>query len=85
MSTPNLAEDFHVWGCEFTPDKVRYFFDGKLTHEADISHIKIGPANIWLTSIASGLGGTHYVNGKRLPATAEFDYVRYFQANTPGH
>ena len=85
VSTPNLAEDFHVWGCEFTPDKVRYFFDGKLTHEADISHIKIGPANIWLTSIASGLGGTHYVNGKRLPATAEFDYVRYFQANTPGH
>ena len=76
--TPNLAADFHVWGCEFTPTTVRYFFDGKLTHEADISHIKTGPANIWLTCIASGLGGTHYVNDKRLPATADFDYVRYF-------
>lgn len=83
VPTPNLAADFHVWGCELTPTTVKYFFDGKLTHQADVSHVKIGPANIWLTCISSGLGGTHYVDDKQLPSTAEFEYVRYFQPNTP--
>ena len=76
--TPDLAADFHVWGCEFTPTVVRFFFDGKLTHETDATRFKHGPQNIWLTSISIGLGGTHYVDNSRLPATAEFDYVRFF-------
>jgi hypothetical protein len=47
-----------VWGCEFTPTVVRFFFDGKLTHETDATHFKKGPQNIWLTSLSIGLGGT---------------------------
>ncbi len=83
VKTPDLSADFHVWGCELTPTTVKYFFDGKLTHQADVSKVKIGPANIWLTCIASNLGGTYSVDGSKLPATAEFDYVRYFQSNAP--
>jgi beta-glucanase (GH16 family) len=78
VHTPDLAADFHVWGCEFTPTDVKFFFDGKLTHETEAVKFKQGPQNIWLTCIASQLGSTSYVDGKKLPATAEFDYVRYF-------
>ena len=78
VQTPDLASDFHVWGCEFTPAKVRFFFDGQLTHETDATKFKKGPQNIWLTCIATPLGGTKYIDDKQLPATAEFDYVRYF-------
>ncbi len=67
-----------MWGCEFTPDKVRFFFDGKLTHETEATKFNHGPENIWLTCIATPLGGTKHIDDKQLPATAEFDYVRYF-------
>jgi beta-glucanase (GH16 family) len=83
IATPDLAADFHVWGCEFTPTTVNFFFDGKLTHQTDATKFKHGPQNIWLTAIASGLGGTRYVDNKRLPAAAQFDYVRFFAPATP--
>ena len=80
VPTPDLAADFYVWGCEFTPTAVRFFFDGKLTHETDATKFKQGPQNIWLTCISCGLGGTKWVDNSRLPATAEFDYVRFFES-----
>jgi len=79
VQTPDLAAGFHVWGCEYTPTTVKFFFDGKLTHQTS-AHFRQGPQNIWLTSISSPLGGTHYVADNRLPATAEFDYVRFFES-----
>ncbi len=78
VSTPDLATDFHVWGCEFTPTVVKFFFDGKLTHQTDATKFKQGPQNIWLTCIAAPYTGTKFVDSSKLPATAEFDYVRYF-------
>lgn len=81
---PNLASEFHVWGCEFTPEKVNFFFDGQLTHSTDASKFKQGEQNIWLTAIASYLGKTDKVDDTTLPAVAEFDYVRYFEKPTPG-
>ena len=80
VPTPDLAAGFHVWACEFTPTTVKFFFDGKLTHQGDVSKIKQGPQNIWLTCIASNLGSTNYVDNKKLPATAEFEYVRFFSS-----
>ena len=29
----NLAEDFHIYGLEWTPDVVRWYFDGKVVRE----------------------------------------------------
>jgi beta-glucanase (GH16 family) len=83
IQTPNLNTDFHIWGCEFTPETVKFFFDGQLTHQADATTFKQGPQNIWLTCIASPYGHTWGVDGKRLPAVAEFDYVRYFTKTNP--
>jgi beta-glucanase (GH16 family) len=80
VQTPDLAADFHVWGCEFTPTVVKFFFDGKLTHQTDATQFKQGPQKIWLTCISIGLGGTKYVDNSKLPSGAEFDYVRYFQS-----
>jgi beta-glucanase (GH16 family) len=82
VETPDINADFHVWGCEYTPTTVKFFFDGKLTHEVDATKFKQGPQNIWLTCIATPFGGTKYVDNGKLPATAEFDYVRYFAPAT---
>lgn len=78
VETPDLHEGFHVWGCEFTPETVKFYFDGRLTHQTDAKVFKKGPQNIWLTSIACGYGGTRAVDDKQLPAVAEYDYVRFF-------
>jgi beta-glucanase (GH16 family) len=83
VQTPDLAADFHVWGCEFTPTVVRFFFDGKLTHQTDATQFKRGLQNIWLTCIAGGIGGTKSVDDDELPATAEFDYIRFFESSAP--
>jgi beta-glucanase (GH16 family) len=79
VPTPDLSADFHVWGCEFTPQTVRYFFDGKLVQTVDVSKFQHSEQNIWLTTIASNLGGTKAVDDAKLPAAAEYDYVRYYE------
>ncbi|MBL8215388.1 MAG: methyltransferase domain-containing protein, partial [Bryobacterales bacterium] len=35
IETPDLAADFHVYGAEFTPRGVRFYFDDKLVHSID--------------------------------------------------
>ena len=89
IKTPDLSADFHVFGCEFTPATVKYFFDGKLVQTVDVAKAKQkdgaivdfehGDQNIWLTSIASNLGGTKAVDDSKLPAVAEFDYVSFYE------
>jgi len=76
--TPDLFQAFHVYGGEFTPERVRFFFDGTLVLSVDVSKEPHSEQNIWLTSIA-------YFNVKKgakavAPAAAEFDYVRFFEA-----
>ena len=78
IPAPGLPEDFHVWSCEFTHAKVKFFFDGKLTHEVDATKFKHRDENIWLTAIA-----TVPVDDSKLPATADFDYVRYYAPPPP--
>jgi len=79
ISSPDLSKDFHIFGCEFTPEQVTYFLDGKAVQSVPATEFPHGEQNIWLTSIASWLGKTKAVNDTRLPATAEFDYVRFYQ------
>lgn len=80
ISTPDLTKDFHVWGCEYTPTHVRYFFDGAEIQTWDISDYKSGEQRIWLTSIAANIGGkTGVPVDKELPAHAVFDYVRFYE------
>lgn len=83
IKTPDLSAAFHVWGCEFTSTELRHYFDGKLVHRFDATKLRHGDGNVWLTTIAAGLGGTKSVDEKRLPAYAEFDYVRVFTPVAP--
>jgi len=78
IQTPDLSKDFHVFGCEFTPTAVRYFFDGRQVQAVDVTGFAHGDQNIWLTTIASNLGGTKAVDDTKLPAVAEYDYVRFY-------
>lgn len=80
---PDLSADFHVWGCLFLPKRLSFFFDGRLVHDIDPTAFPHGPQNIWLTSIAAPLGGTKAVDDTKLPASADFDYVRHWAAPLP--
>jgi hypothetical protein len=71
--------DYHVYGCEYTPEMVHYFFDGELMQSVDIRALPQGELNIWLTSIASHLGPTDAVDTGRLPCHVDYDYVRYYR------
>ena len=72
--------DWHVYGLEFTPDELRYFFDGRLIRVADASRFPHNDVNIWATCLAGKLGKkTTEVDEAKLPAHAQFDYVRFFR------
>jgi beta-glucanase (GH16 family) len=79
IPSPDLSKDFHIFGCEFTPEQVTYFLDGKAVQTVPATEFPHGEQNIWLTSIASWLGKTKAVDDACLPASAEFDYVRFYQ------
>jgi hypothetical protein len=78
VNTPALDENYHVFGCEFTPTAIRYFFEGNLVQTVNATQFPHNDLNIWLTSIAAPLGGTTSVDDTMLPASALFDYVRFF-------
>lgn len=80
IPTPDEAADFHVWGCEFTPERITYYFDGRIVLVNDATTIPDhGDMSIWLTTIASPLGGTRAVDESRLPVYAVYDYVRFYE------
>jgi len=79
VATPDLSADFHTFGCEFTPETVRYYFEGKLVQTVAVTNFAHGDQHIWLTTIASHLGKTKAVDDTKLPAAAEYDYVRFYQ------
>lgn len=80
VHTPPLDEGCHIIACAYTPDYIKYYFDDKLVKTIDLKALgfPLGDLNIWLTSIASHLGGTKAVDGSKLPGTAQYDYVRFY-------
>jgi beta-glucanase (GH16 family) len=82
LATPDLSADFHVFGCEFTAEAARFYLDGKLVHTVSASAIQHGEQNLWVTSIASHMGGTRQVDESALPQAALCDYVRVFRKAT---
>lgn len=79
LPSPDLAADFHVFGCEFTAAAAKFYLDGKLVQTVDVTRIPQGDMNVWFSSIASHLGGTPKVDDSALPQEAQCDYVRVFQ------
>jgi beta-glucanase (GH16 family) len=74
ITSKDLATGFHVFGCEFTPQEVRCFFDGRLVLTADVSTVEHDDQNIWLTCIR----GPGAMDDTALPAEMVVDYVRFF-------
>lgn len=83
VPVPDLSADFHVYGAEFAPRAVRFYFDGALVHSIDVAAVPHFEQHIWLTSIATWLGETSSVEDAALPETALFDWVRYYQRTEP--
>jgi beta-glucanase (GH16 family) len=75
----DLSAGFHVFGCEFTPTQVHFFFDGQLVNTLDATKFPHNDQNIWLTSIAAPLDGKQGIDEAALPAYADFDWVRFYQ------
>lgn len=82
VSTPDLSKDFHIFGCEYAPNVVRYFFDGKLVQTVNWTGLPQGDVNIWLTSIAQAMGPRHDVDSSALPGRMIVDWVRYYKKDS---
>jgi len=81
-TTPDFAADFHIFGCEFTPTTVKFFLDGKLTHQADATKFPHGPQQVWLTSVAVLWGNPKKpakMDDSDLPQYSDFDWVRVYE------
>lgn len=78
VTTPDLSKAFHIFGCEYAPDVVRYYFDGKLVQTVDLTGLPQGDVNIWLTSIAQAMGPQHAVDDSALPGAMLVDWVRFY-------
>jgi beta-glucanase (GH16 family) len=78
---PDFSADFHTWGCEFSPANVKFFLDGKLTHETDATRFPHGDQKIWLTCVGALWGDPvkpKSIDDNKLPAYVEFDWVRVY-------
>jgi len=78
VSTPDLSRGFHIFGCEYDKDVIRYYFDGQLVNTVDWSGQPQGEVNLWLTSIAQAMGPHHAVDDTALPAAMYVDWVRFY-------
>ncbi len=82
VTTTTPLSEYHVFGCEYSPEQVKYYLDGNVVQTVDITALPKGDLHIWLTSIASYLGKTDKVDESRLPGTVSYDYVRFYQKAT---
>lgn len=77
-----VADAFHVYGCEWGENYLKFYLDGKLVHEVTKAEIDPGwvlnnPLEIWFDSeIFNWLG---YPHEEELPGDFEIDYVRVWQ------
>jgi beta-glucanase (GH16 family) len=82
----DFSNDFQIIGCEYTPETLKFYLNGKLlrTLKTDLVPIR-EPMNIWLSVVAIKVDPenswqlSHWTIDKdKLPHCSYFDYVRYF-------
>lgn len=78
-NAPDTSAAFHVWSCEFTPETIRFYFDGRLTKELSSSGFSHDDMNVWFSVIASKLKGDRWVDESKLPNVVQCDYIRVYQ------
>jgi beta-glucanase (GH16 family) len=81
VSTPDLSADFHLYGVDWGPQWVRYYFDRRLVHEAPTPPDWRQPFYI-LVNLAVG-GPKSWAGAPdastKFPAEIEVDYVKAWQ------
>ena len=81
-----VADEFHVYGCEWDDEVLRFYLDGELVRE--VTREEVGerwtltnPMELWFDKeIFEWLGVPHE---EELPADYEIDYVRVWQKQQP--
>ncbi len=76
---PDTSASFNIWGCEFTPEFTRFYFNGRLTKEISSAGFPHDEMNVWMSVIASTLKGDRWVDETKLPAAVLCDYIRVYQ------
>jgi beta-glucanase (GH16 family) len=79
VPSENLNKSLQKVACLYRPDSVFYFFNGQEVDKRSLKDLPTGKLHIWLTCIASFLGGTEKVDDTALPSELIFDYVRYYK------
>ena len=81
-----VADEFHVYGCEWGDEYLRFYLDGELVREATREEVGerwtlTNPMELWFdTEIFEWLGVPHE---EELPVDYEIDYVRVWQKPQP--
>ncbi len=87
LSTPGVdpSADFHVFGFDWTPTEVSFFFDGK--SELVVSGEKAAQLRQYerlvLSAYPSNVGWLSPFDAKQLPLTAEFDWIEISEYRGP--
>jgi hypothetical protein len=76
---PDTSTSFNVWGCEFTPEVTRFYFNGRLTQEISSAGFPHDEMSVWMSVIASTLKGDRWVDEAKLPNAVLCDYIRVYQ------
>ncbi len=76
--------DFHTFGCEWTPNYIKIYWDDKLVRETDIKYCHmLQPMIMYVTlGIEDGKFGDkeNYVSrNTRWPYSYQIDYIRYYK------
>lgn len=76
---PDTSASFNIWGCEFTPEVTRFYFNGRLSKEISSAGFPHDEMNVWVSVIASTLKGDRFVDDSKLPNAIYCDYIRVYQ------
>jgi len=74
----DLNTSYNVYGFEYTPDYLNYYFNGRLLETVDMRNAPIHDFFLWLSAIATK---TDAVNS----GLVSFDYIRAFEINSAAY
>jgi hypothetical protein len=71
--------DYHVIGCEYTPNAVKYYLDGQLVETVPAAQPQPAEVAIGLGSLIPTTPQPDTIDHSRLPGHIDIDYVRYYR------
>ena len=86
IDVPKVSNEFHIYGLEWTKDKLQWYFDGKPVLEfrkesSDPAKWPFDEPQYLILNLAIGgnWGGQQGIDRNIFPCKYEVDYVRVFQ------